>query len=82
MGNIVPNDPFDDKAKLAVYIEEYVRWLPDIRDRERRHEHERAAAQAAHLYAGTNVILAVIECASTQYSVTRSNAILQEARRP
>ena len=64
MGNIIPNDPFDDRASLAVYIEEYVRWLPDICDRERRHEHERAAARAAHLYAGANVILAVIECVS------------------
>ena len=76
MGNIAPNGPFGNRANLAVYIEEYVRWRPDIRDRGRRHEHERAAAQAAHLYAGENIILAVIECVSRQYFETEFNAVL------
>ena len=67
MGNIVPNDPFGDRASSAIYIEEHVRWSPNIRNRERRHEHERAAAKAAHHYAGENLILAVIECVSIQY---------------
>ena len=75
MSNLVPNSPFGDKASLAIYIEEYVRWHPDILDRERRHEHERAAAQAAHYYAGGNVLLAVIECVSIQYFETGFNAI-------
>ena len=82
VGNIVPNNPFGDRASMAVYVEEHVRWHPNIRSRERRHEHERAAAQAAFYYAGRNLILAVIECVSIQCFENQFNAIIQRMCRP